>query len=128
MTKDEVQQCKTLLENEKIRIEASLSNTEQQIQDAMSEVGGDEVDEANALSNASISIRLKERERHLLEKVRGALKRINDDTYGECLGCGDEIGLKRLLIRPVTTLCILCKEKQESHERSHNVNHQREVV
>ena len=126
MNKKEVLECKELLEQDKLRIEKSLSNTERELQEAVLEQGGDEVDEANALSNAALSIRLKEREKQLLGKVNAALKRIQLGSYGECQDCGDEIGVKRLLIRPVTTLCIVCKEKQEKREGGYNVHTQRE--
>jgi DnaK suppressor protein len=128
VNKEEIMECRELLEKDKLRIEQSLVNTERQLQDAVLEQGGDEVDEANALSNAALSIRLKERERQLLVKVNAALKRIQLGSYGECQDCGDEIGLKRLLIRPVTTLCIMCKEKQEKKEGGYNVQAQRENV
>ena len=35
-----------------------------------------------------------------------------------CEACGDEIGIDRLKARPVTTLCIECKRKQEASERA----------
>lgn len=126
MTNEDLAECKRLLEEEKKRIEQSLSNTERNIIESAQDTGGDEVDEANALSNIAISIRLKEREKQLLVKVNQALVRVQGGDYGECQDCGDEIGVKRLLIRPVTTLCIVCKEKQEKREGGYNVQTQRE--
>jgi DnaK suppressor protein len=46
------------------------------------------------------------------------LARIEDGTFGICERCEDEISLKRLEARPVTTLCIRCKEEQEKKEKS----------
>jgi len=54
----------------------------------------------------------------LLSKIEEALQRVEDGEYGICEDCGDEIGLKRLEARPVTTLCIDCKTAQETKERS----------
>jgi len=124
----EIAECKELLGKEKVRIEQSLSSAERNIQEVILEQGGDEADEANALSTASLSIRLKERERQLLLKVNAALKRIQTGSFGECQDCGEEIGVKRLLIRPVTTLCIKCKEKQEKREGGFGVHIQREIT
>src|SRR5262249_43677388 len=41
----------------------------------------------------------------------------DNGEYGFCEECGDEIGIARLRARPVTTLCISCKEAQEKDER-----------
>jgi len=62
-------------------------------------------------------IRIKERERKLIRKIRKALKRIEEGTYGICEECGERIGLERLRARPVTTMCIDCKEDQEFMEK-----------
>ena len=61
--------------------------------------------------------RIRERESKLLCKIDEALEQINQGDYGECTSCGDEIGVKRLLARPVARLCIACKEEQERFER-----------
>ena len=42
---------------------------------------------------------------------------LEDGEYFECSSCGVFIGFKRLEARPVTMLCIRCKEKQERRER-----------
>ncbi len=78
----------------------------------------DEVDLASSESEQSMSLRLRDRERVLLKKIEKMLKKIEDGTYGICESCGEEIGLKRLEARPVTDLCIRCKEEQEKMERS----------
>jgi DnaK suppressor protein len=53
----------------------------------------------------------------LLKKIDEALERINNGTFGICESCGEEISLKRLEARPVTTLCIDCKTRQEADEK-----------
>ena len=53
-----------------------------------------------------------------VNEVKAALERIEGGTYGICDECGDEIGDKRLEGRPVTTLCIDCKTKQENVEKT----------
>ncbi len=77
----------------------------------------DPADLATSESDQSFTIRLKEREAKLLAKIDEALQRIEDKTYGKCEFCGGEIGEGRLKARPVTTLCIKCKEEQEEQER-----------
>lgn len=78
----------------------------------------DEMDLATADYSQNLSFRLRGRERHLLGKIDEALERIDSDDYWWCTGCEAWIGFRRLRARPVTTLCIICKEKQEHRERA----------
>ncbi len=75
-------------------------------------------DRATLESGRSFELRIRDRERRLLTKIDEALVRIDDRSYGVCEDCGEEIGLKRLEARPVTTLCIDCKTIQETREKS----------
>lgn len=78
----------------------------------------DPTDRATAESDRSFELRIRDRERKLMAKIHEALERIEQDTYGICEACGDDISLKRLEARPVTTLCIACKTQQENKEKS----------
>ena len=62
------------------------------------------------------NLRIRDRERKLLTKVQEALERLEKKTFGICEECGEEIGKERLLIRPVTTFCVSCKESLEAEE------------
>ena len=64
------------------------------------------------------ALRIRDRERKLIFKIREALERIDAGTYGVCEICGCEIAEKRLLARPVTTMCIACKSRMEDLERA----------
>lgn len=75
-------------------------------------------DRATVESGRSFELRIRDRERKLLSKIEEALERVEEGEYGICEDCGEEIGLKRLEARPVTTLCIDCKTIQETKERS----------
>jgi len=63
-------------------------------------------------------LRIRDRERKLITKIDKALERINIGTFGICEECGCDISEQRLKARPVTTLCIECKEEQEKKEKS----------
>lgn len=76
----------------------------------------DPADRATAESDRSFTLRIRDRERQLIKKIKSALARIEDGVYGVCDECGDDIGVKRLKARPVTKLCINCKSKQEADE------------
>lgn len=77
----------------------------------------DEIDTASSEIGLSFMGRLRERERGLLNKINGALEKIEHGEYGACEQCGEEIGTKRLEARPVAQLCIDCKSQQEKLER-----------
>ena len=51
-----------------------------------------------------------------LDDIGGALKRIDDDTYGECVDCGEDIPRPRLDANPSAARCIPCQEKLEARE------------
>ncbi len=79
----------------------------------------DPADRATAESNRNFELRIRDRERKLLAKIKEALERLDNGTYGICESCDDDISLKRLDARPVTTLCVKCKTAQEQHEKEH---------
>ena len=78
----------------------------------------DPTDRATLESDRNFILRIRDRERKLIMKIREALQRMEDGTFGLCEACGDEIGIDRLKARPVTTLCIECKRRQEANERA----------
>jgi len=78
----------------------------------------DEIDQASAEYTQSFIFRLRDREKYYLSKIEKALQKIETGEFGTCEACGEEITQKRLEARPVTTLCIRCKEEQEMEERS----------
>jgi len=77
----------------------------------------DPTDRASLESDRNFELRIRDRERKLINKIREALERIDDETFGQCESCEEEIGANRLRARPVTTLCIDCKTEQERQER-----------
>jgi len=77
----------------------------------------DPTDRASLESDRNFELRIRDRERKLIMKIREALERIEEGSFGVCESCGEEIGEARLRARPVTTLCIDCKTEQERQER-----------
>ncbi|MBN1831948.1 MAG: RNA polymerase-binding protein DksA [Deltaproteobacteria bacterium] len=77
----------------------------------------DPSDRATLESDRNFTLRIRDRERKLIGKIKEALERIELGTYGICEECGEEISTERLIARPVTTLCIDCKKMQETEEK-----------
>lgn len=80
-------------------------------------VFADPLDRALLESNRNFQLRLRDRERKLFKKIQEAMQRLDAGTFGLCEECGEPIELERLRARPVTTLCIDCKEEQERIEK-----------
>ena len=81
-------------------------------------IGRDSIDESMEEELFSTELRLRDREKWLLGKINGALERLDGGRINECEDCGETIGYRRLLARPVTTLCIDCKEEREKEEQA----------
>ena len=74
-------------------------------------------DRATQESDRNFELRIRDRERKLINKIKEALARIDDGSFGICEICDEEISEARLKARPVTTLCIDCKMEQEKKEK-----------
>ena len=79
-------------------------------------IGRDSMDEATEEEIYSTQLRLHDRETFLLEKIREAMRRLEAGEIDECEECAEPIGFKRLMARPVTTLCFECKTAREQVE------------
>jgi DnaK suppressor protein len=77
----------------------------------------DPTDRATQESDRNFELRIRDRERRLINKIKDALERIDKGEFGICEECGDDITEARLKARPVTTLCINCKMEAEQKEK-----------
>jgi DnaK suppressor protein len=107
---------KRLLEEER-RVAENAQLSLQMSRDRATDTGRDSIDQSTSEGMLSTDLRLRDREKKLLAKIRSAIARLESGTLDECEDCGEPIGFKRLLARPVTTLCIECKESREEQER-----------
>ncbi len=106
MTKQELNKYKTTLEIKKRELEAVVSNREA----IAIEKSPDALDEVQHAAERELAIRNLDRESNLLRNVRSALRRFDDQSYGVCLHCEEEISPKRLAAVPWTAYCIRCQE------------------
>ena len=74
-------------------------------------------DRATVEEGRNWSLRLRDRDRRLIGKIRDALGRLESGTFGTCTRCGGPISSARLRARPVTDLCIDCKTEAERAEK-----------
>ena len=70
---------------------------------------------ATSIRNSRLSLLGSEKD--ALDQIDGALKRIEDGSYGQCEECGTKIPKPRLEAIPYAALCVQCASQQEaSHE------------
>lgn len=77
----------------------------------------DLVDCAANETDRTIELRARDRERKLINKIEGALRRIEEGSYGYCDETGEPIGIRRLEARPIATLSLEAQERHERRER-----------
>ncbi len=74
-------------------------------------------DRASLEADRNFELRIRDRERKLILKMREAIQRIDEGVFGICESCGGPISEKRLMARPVTIHCIDCKTREEKLEK-----------
>jgi len=117
MDKEQLEQFRSQLLQKRDEIFAEAGKTLSEMTDQTTNIP-DPNDRATVESGRSFELRIRDRERKLLAKIEEAIGRLDEGEYGICDGCGEDIGIKRLEARPVTTFCIDCKTLQETKEKS----------
>ncbi len=117
LTQDQSETLRAQLEAELGRLVAAAASAMKFTMDRdRDSVGRDSMDEATEEELYSTELRLHDREARLAGKIREALTRLKEGSIDECEECSEPIGYKRLLARPVTTLCFECKSAREQVE------------
>src|SRR5271154_568386 len=112
MTKSELNKFRNILEAKQAELEQLVRN-----RDGIAiEKSPDALDEVQHAAERELAIRNLDRESNLLRNVRGALRRIDDGSFGVCLHCEEDISPKRLSAVPWTPYCIKCQEQVDRHE------------
>ena len=117
MKEKDIEYFKEVLTN---LLEELLNHSDKTVSDmtAPKENLPDPTDRASFEADRDFMLRIRDRENKLIKKIKMALDRIEDNTFGVCENCGEDISVARLEARPVTTQCIDCKTKEEASERA----------
>ena len=117
MTNEEKKELRQILETQ---LKALLSKTDSKLAGLVEfSVDSPEIVEQSSLDySRSLSLRISDRESKLIRKIQHALGRMKNGHYGICDMCGGDISIARLRARPMATLCIKCKTKQEIIEKA----------
>ncbi len=77
----------------------------------------DPLDQVSEAMGRDYTLRIRDREYRLIQKIKTALEKIQEGTFGICENCEEDISFARLKARPVTAYCIHCKSKLEAMEK-----------
>ena len=113
MDKKKVDYFKKRLEERQRQLRVNVSRTEQDGRSSAEDTAQDVADKAASSYNKEFLFHQSNSERQLLQMVEGALSRIREGTFGQCISCGKDINPKRLEAVPWTRHCIECQEKAE---------------
>lgn len=113
MDKKKLDGFKKRLEERQRELRQTVSRTAQDGREADLESAQDVADRAANSYTKEFLFSQSSSERQILQMVDGALVRIRDGSFGECISCGEEINPKRLEAVPWTRHCIECQEKLE---------------
>jgi DnaK suppressor protein len=116
LSEKEKSQIRTVLEEQQKRLAGKSQNALNYSMNHERNIGRDSIDESMEEEIFSTEMRLHDREKFLLGKVNKQLNRLDHNEIDVCEECGESISFRRLLARPVTTLCIDCKEQSEREE------------
>lgn len=117
LTEDQLRELRRILVNQKRELLQEARGTVGENIAPIDEAGSDFADMASHETERDFVLRLRDRERKLINKIDQALNRIDEGDYGYCEVTGDPIGFNRLKARPVATVTIEVKEAQEEEER-----------
>jgi RNA polymerase-binding transcription factor DksA len=116
-TAAEVEEARTGLQDEAVRLAAEISTSGEALaglmRDSADGAGDDEADTGTKNITREHEMALAANAREMLEQTERALQRLVAGTYGRCEVCGRPIGKARMQAFPRATLCVEDKQKQE---------------
>jgi DnaK suppressor protein len=116
LSESEKTQIRKVLQDARVRLQRTSQNALTYSMNHERNIGRDSIDESMEEELFSTEMRLHDREKFLLGKINKQIARLENGGIDVCEECGEPISFRRLLARPVTTLCIDCKEQSEKEE------------
>lgn len=113
MDKKKLEQYRKKLEAKRDELLKIIARTEEEGRAADEESNVDLADKAANSYTKEFLFGQTHHDRRILQLVKEALERIEEDSYGLCANCEEEIQQKRLEAVPWARHCISCQEKQE---------------
>ena len=114
MEKKKLDEIRKKLEARQLELRKSVAQMEEDGRAAdSSDIAQDIADRASSSYQKEFLFHRSNNDRQMLQMVDGALARVREGTYGECVSCGNDIEPRRLEAVPWARHCLSCQEKQE---------------
>src|SRR5689334_5856196 len=113
MEKKKLEQFRKQLETRQQELRRTVTRTEEDGRIADAEAAQDIADRAANSYSKEFLFSQSNNDRQLLNMINGAMKRIREGSFGECMSCANEINPIRLEAVPWTRYCIACQERME---------------
>lgn len=123
LKKKQVKEIKDYLLAEQERLRNAFAIDEERYQ-LKTDDRKDEVDQASVDYERSQQLRFRNRDLFYAKKINKSLEKINEDEYGQCGECGEDIKFERLKARPTAEMCISCKDEAEREESANFIARQ----
>lgn len=118
MNERQVEYFRRKLLNWRAELLAGSKDTIEGLQDGTRNIP-DVADRASEETDRALELRTRDRQRKLVSKIDGALRRIEEGEFGYCIVTGEPISLKRLDARPIATMSLEAQERHERREKVH---------
>ena len=118
MNERQVEYFRRKLLNWRAELLAGSRDTIEGLQDGTRNIP-DVADRASEETDRALELRTRDRQRKLVSKIDGALRRIEEGEFGYCSVTGEPISLKRLDARPIATMSLEAQERHERREKVH---------
>ena len=92
---------------------ASIFNASDKRADIAVQQAPDALDQTQFATERDLAVSLINHESQLARLVQGALRRMQEGSYGVCLACEEPISAKRLQAVPLAELCLGCQERAD---------------
>ncbi len=116
LSNEQIEMLRDKLLSEAERIRSNFQLKKHEYENNSISGAKDEVDSANDNILLAADMRFSNRESLYYKKIMKTLSKVESDHYGMCDECGDPITFTRLIARPTSEMCILCKEESEREE------------
>jgi DnaK suppressor protein len=116
MEKTKIEQFSQNLEVQRQEILRSLRQIEQETRSLEIDTTQDAADLCVSSMSKEALFQQSSQRRTILRRIEGALRRIEEGSFGVCVNCGEDIPARRLQALPWTQSCLRCQEEIEQQE------------
>jgi len=113
LKENQIEMLKSQLLEKKEQLLVQTTLSQNIIEELHFETSSDELDHAEVSSDSHNLTILRNKQLQDIQEIDISLMKIEKKRYGICEMCDDDIGIKRLKVKPHAKFCIECREAYE---------------